>query len=309
MTGSARLALPVAFWVGLVAALAVLWWSGQAGRAWEQIRAARAAPLALVIGIGVLLPLIHARRWQLVMQALGNDLPGRLAADLTVSASLVNYAGPGFLGAPAKAYLANKTARVPYTRSLIAMAFEQGLDFLVLVAGSLVALAMLGPARQGALLPRAGWSPGSIAVVAAGIAAVSAIVIARERFRQIAGRVVEAFRALGARVDRAPVAGLTLSYWLAQAAVVGLLLWALRLPVGLTTLLALATLPLLAGQVVPLPGGIGAREVAIVALSGVTDTSSSGLLGLAVLQRVLLVAALPLALALLRVPLLMRRAW
>ena len=74
----------------------------------------------------------------------------------------------------------------------------------------------------------------------------------------------------------------------------------LRLPGGLTTLLVLTTLPLLAGQVVPLPGGVGAREATIVALSGVTGASATGLLGLAVLQRVLLVAALPLALGLLR---------
>jgi uncharacterized membrane protein YbhN (UPF0104 family) len=93
---------------------------------------------------------------------------------------------------------------------------------------------------------------------------------------------------------------LTLLYWLVQVAVVALLLWALRLPESARTVLALATLPLLAGQLAPLPGGIGAREATIVALAGATGVSATGLLGLAVLQRVLLVAALPLALALLR---------
>ena len=103
-------------------------------------------------------------------------------------------------------------------------------------------------------------------------------------------------------VDRPLVAGLTLLYWLTQVAVVALLLWALRLPASASAVLALATLPLLAGQLAPLPGGLGAREATIVALSGATGISAAGLLGLAVLQRVLLVAALPLALAAVRLP-------
>jgi uncharacterized membrane protein YbhN (UPF0104 family) len=79
-----------------------------------------------------------------------------------------------------------------------------------------------------------------------------------------------------------------------------LLLWALALPLTISGVVALASLPLLAGQIVPLPGGVGAREVVIVALSGAIGVSSSSLLGLAILQRVLLVVALPLSLAALR---------
>ena len=63
-----------------------------------------------------------------------------------------------------------------------------------------------------------------------------------------------------------------------------------------TTVVSLSTIPLLLGQVVPLPGGIGVREAAIVALSVPVGISSGGLLGLAILQRVLLVVALPVAL-------------
>jgi uncharacterized membrane protein YbhN (UPF0104 family) len=101
-------------------------------------------------------------------------------------------------------------------------------------------------------------------------------------------------------VDWTIIGVLTAAKWLAQAAVVGLLLWALRLPTDMTTLLSLATLPLMIGQLVPLPGGVGAREAAIVALSGATGASAAGLLGLAILQRVLLVATLPLSLGMLR---------
>ena len=53
---------------------------------------------------------------------------------------------------------------------------------------------------------------------------------------------------------------------------------------------------LLLGQIAPLPGGVGAREAAMIALARPLAMSSATLLAMAVLQRVLLVAALPLAL-------------
>lgn len=298
---SSRLIVPTAFWLGLAAALLALWLSGQAGRAWEVVRDARWAVLPLVVVLGIALPVIHAIRWRVVMRALGTDIPPLLAADLTVSASLVNYASPGYLGAPAMAFLANRTAGAPWSRSLLSLAFEQGLDFLVLLAGSAIALALLGPDRIGDIVPDLERT----ARIAFGLALVIGgglfVLIGGDRIVRGTKRIVEAFRALGGRVDWRVIGVLTLAKWLAQAAVVGLLLWGLRLPADATTLLSLATLPLLIGQLVPLPGGVGAREAAIVALSGATGASAAGLLGLAVLQRVLLVAALPLSLGMLRV--------
>jgi uncharacterized membrane protein YbhN (UPF0104 family) len=295
-----RLIVPAVFWLGLSAALLALWFSGQAGSAWERARDARAAPLVLVACCGVLLPVIHARRWQLVMRALGTDISAAQATDLTVSASLVNYASPGYLGAPAKAFLANRAAGAPYTRSAVSMAFEQGLDFLVLLCGSAVAVVVLGPDRLGDIVP-GGNSTRQIAVAAvAGLVVAALAYRFRTRARRVLAGVRDAFAQLGRRVDRRAIASLTLGYWLAQVAVVALLLWALRLPLTFTSVLALSTIPLLAGQVAPLPGGIGAREAAILALSGALNVSVSGLLGLAVLQRVLLVAALPVSLGLVR---------
>jgi uncharacterized membrane protein YbhN (UPF0104 family) len=295
-----RLIVPAVLWLGLAAALLALCFSGPAGSAWERARDARAAPLVLVACCGVLLPVIHARRWQLVMRALGTDISVAQATDLTVSASLVNYASPGYLGAPAKAFLANRAAGAPYTRSAVSMAFEQGLDFLVLLGGSAIAVVVLGPDQLGDLIP------GGTAIRQIALAAVAGLVVAalayrfRARARRMLAGVRDAFAQLGQRVDRGMVAWLTLGYWLAQVAVVALLLWALRLPLTFTSVLALSTIPLLAGQIAPLPGGIGAREAAILVLSGALDVSVSGLLGLAVLQRVLLVAALPVSLGIVR---------
>ena len=297
---SSRLIVPAAFWLGLLAALLALWLSGQAGRAWEVVRVARWSVLPLVVVLGIVLPVIHAIRWRVVMRTMGTDVSPLLAADMTVSASLVNYASPGYLGAPAMAFMAKRTAGAPWSRSLLSLAFEQGLDFLVLVLGSIIALGLLGPDRIGDIVPELGRLTEIALVMLLVIGTIAFMLVGRGRVVRGAKRIVEAFRALGGRVDWRIIGVLTLAKWLAQAAVVGLLLWALRLPTDMTTLLSLATLPLMIGQLVPLPGGVGAREAAIVALSGATGATAAGLLGLAVLQRVLLLAALPLSLGLLR---------
>lgn len=297
---ASRLLVPAVFWLGLAVALLALWLSGQAGEAWQSVRDARVLPLLLVVVIGVGLPMIHALRWRHVMLALGTTIPGTLAADLTVSAALVNYASPGYLGAPAKAFLANRSANAPYPRTLLSMAFEQGLDFLVLLVASTVALLVIGPDQFSDLLPATSRGVQIALVGGALVLLVIATLVGLQRLTRVLSRILDAFRTLWGRIDRGYVGGLTLLYWLAQAAVVALLLWALRLPLAGTSILALATLPLLAGQIVPLPGGVGAREAAIVALSGAIGLNATNLLGLAVLQRVLLVAALPLSLGILR---------
>lgn len=300
MTGSSRVLIPAAFWIGVAGAVVALWLSGQAGKAWSEMQGASLGVMLIVVGVGMLLPIIHAVRWAIVMRALGTTMPVMLAADITVSSSLVNYASPGYLGAPAKAFLANRSAAAPYPKTLLSMAFEQGLDFLVLIVGSLVAVLLLGPGRREGLLPDVSRNA-QFAIGIAGVLLVALLLAAgRGRIERVGTRILDAFRSLGGTVDRPRVGVLTLLYWLAQVAVVALLLLALDLTADVTTVLVLATIPLLVGQMVPLPGGVGAREAAIVALSGATGASTTGLLGLAVLQRVLLVAALPLSLGLVR---------
>src|SRR5690606_9488012 len=129
---------------------------------------------------------------------------------------------------------------------------------------------------------------------------LAVVIIGRQRIARVAERIGAAFREVRDEVNWATVGSLTLLYWVAQVVVVWLLLWSLRLPAGPGTVLALGTLPLLTGQLAPVPGGVGVREATMVALAGVTGVSAAGMLGLAVLQRVLLVAALPLSLLALR---------
>jgi uncharacterized membrane protein YbhN (UPF0104 family) len=298
--GSNRSFAPLVFWLGIIAAALVLWLSGQAGAAWNDVRDAHLVPLLFVLLLGILLPVIHALRWKHVMAALETPLTPRLATEITVSSSLINYASPGYVGAPVKALLTNHTARAPYPRTILSMAFEQGLDFLVLLLASAVALLLVGPGRFVDLIPASDRRVQFAVVALAVVGALAVLVVGKDRVRRMLARIGAAFQTLWGQVSRGYVLTMTLLYWLAQAAVVMLLLWALALPLTISGVVALASLPLLAGQIVPLPGGVGAREVVIVALSGAIGVSSSSLLGLAILQRVLLVVALPLSLAALR---------
>lgn len=301
MTDRSRFIVPIVFWAGLTAALLALWLSGQAFEAWQSLADARITLLLTVIVLGMTLPVIHAWRWRVVMTALGHSMTTATAAGLTVSASLINYATPGFLGAPAKAILANRAERVPIRTSLVSIALEQGLDFLLLVATSALVILYIGPARFSGLLSLGGWLPSPAVGLAVALAGVVIIgIIGRGRITRLARRIRGAFEQARDNVNWATVVSLTLLYWLAQVAVVGVLLWAFGLPVNAVNVLALGTLPLLAGQLAPVPGGVGVREATMVALSGVTGVGASSLLGLAVLQRVLLVAALPLSLLAIR---------
>lgn len=301
MSDRSRLVVPIGFWAGLTVAVLALWLSGQAGEAWRSLAGVQPAWLVVSIVIGMVLPVIHAWRWRVVMCALGYTLTPSTAAGLTVSASLINYATPGFLGAPAKAILANRAERIPVGRSLVAIALEQGLDLLLLLVSSALVVLYIGPARFADLLSLGGWLPSpALGLALAALGLIMLGIVGCGRIARVFGRIRGAFAQVRDGVNWGMVAGLTLLYWLAQVAVVGVLLWALRLPADVTTVLALGTLPLLAGQLAPVPGGVGVREATMVALTGVTGISAAGLLGLAVLQRVLLVAALPLSLLAIR---------
>ncbi len=302
MSDSSRWLTPVVFWVGLLIAALVLWLSGQAGAAVETLRGARIWPMVGVLGLGMSLPVIHAWRWQQVIAALGSRLPLHTAAGLTVSASLVNYATPGFLGAPAKAILANRSDGVPIRKSLVSIVLEQGLDFLLLVVGSGLVILLLGPSRFDELLSLGGWLPSpylGLAIAAAG--AVIVLLSGRSRIANIRRKIAEAVHEVREEVRWPAVWVLTFAYWAVQVLVIWVLLWALRLPADPLSVLALGTLPLLAGQLAPVPGGVGVREATMVALTGVSGIPTADLLGLAILQRVLLVVALPLSLLALRV--------
>ena len=292
---------PFVFWFGLVAAAAVLWLTGILGDAWEGLRDAKPLPLALVVLAGMASPLVHALRWKFVMESLDVSLSLGEASDITVSSALLNYASPGFVGASAKAVLANQTRAVPYSSSALSIGFEHTLDLTLMAVTATIAILVIGPsAFRSAASPLEGLA--SVAVVVIALAIIVIGLTAAWKFgavRQVR-RLFGSVRRLGRRVNHLAVGGLTLLYWLIQVSVVGLMFWALGIDFAVFDVLAIATVPGLAGMLAPLPGGVGVREAVTVALTTVTGATTATLVTLAIVQRILLIAALPLSLGLVR---------
>ena len=292
----------VVFWIGLLVAAAALWLTGVFGDAWSGLRGAEPLPLVFVVFVGMALPLVHAWRWQVVMQSLDVSLSVGEASDMTVSSALLNYASPGFVGASAKAVLANQERDVPYRASALSIGFEHSLDLGLMVITSAIAVLIIGPsAFRRAASPLEGLASAASVLIAFAVLMLAAALVWRFRLYRYAFSMVSTARQLGQRVNRTAVGLLTLLYWFLQVVVVGLLFWALGIDLVPIDIFAISTVPVLAGMLAPVPGGVGVREAVIVALTAVTGATAGTLVTLAIVQRVLLVAALPLSLILVRV--------
>lgn len=292
---------PYVFWFGLVAATAVLWLTGILGDAWEGLRDANPLPLALVVLVGMVSPLVHALRWKIVMQSLDVPLSLGEASDITVSSALLNYASPGFVGASAKAVLANQTRAVPYSSSALSIGFEHTLDLTLMAVTATIAVLVIGPAAfRSAASPLEGLASVAVVVIVVAVISIGLLVAWRLGAARQVRRLFSSVRELGRRVNHLAVGGLTLLYWFIQVTVVGLMFWALGIEFAVFDVLAIATVPGLAGMLAPLPGGVGVREAVTVALTTVTGATTATLVTLAIVQRILLIAALPLSLGLVR---------
>ncbi len=291
----------IAFWVGLVIAIAALWLTGILEDAWNGLRGAELIPLIFVVCAGIVLPIIHAWRWKVVMRSLDQHLSIGEASEITVSSALLNYASPGFVGASAKALLANQTRSIPYRLSALAIAFEHTLDLGMMALTSLVVILIIGPsAFSDVTSPLQGLTALIVIGAVIGIAVVGLVVAWRLGALRKVREMMSSAGQMGRQVNRSEVIALSILYLLLQILVVALLFWALGIPMMLIDIVAIATVPILAGMLAPVPGGVGVREAVIVALATVTVATPGELLTLAIIQRVLLVAALPLALAIVR---------
>lgn len=298
---ASRWLVPAAFWVGLAVAIAALWLTGTFDEAWQSLREANIWLLIVTILVATSLPIIHAMRWRVVMRSMDTRLAAGEAADITVSSALLNYASPGFVGASAKAILANRTANVPYRDSALAIGFEHSLDLFLLIIMSIIAILVLGPSNFSNIVSIDNWFSSLLidAIIVLVLAVIIFVAVRLGAVRYIRS-LYDTVHTLGRKVDGRKVALLTVAYWGAQLAVVALLFLALDLPFEPFNILGIATVPVLVGMLSPVPGGVGVREAAIVALTTVTGIMASTLLSLAILQRVLLIAALPLALLFVR---------
>ena len=295
------------FGIGIVVALGALWFSGVLDDAWDGVRTAKPLPLVLVVLIGMASPLVHAWRWKVVMQSLDVDLSIGEACDITVSSSLVNYASPGFVGASAKAVLANQTRSVPYSSSALSIGFEHTLDLSLMAISAGLVILIIGPeAFREAATPLESLASIGFLIIALVVIAIAVGLAWKLGALHYLRRMASSARQLGVKVNRLAVGFLTFLYWFLQVVVGGLMFWALGIDFNPIDVLAIVTVPSVAGMLAPLPGGVGVKEAVTVALTTVTGIGAATLITLALVQRVLLVASLPLSLGLVR---LVRGAW
>jgi glycosyltransferase 2 family protein len=293
-----RLAIQWLIPTGILAAFVLTGHFSAAISALRDVSLVWSIPL-VVIGVG--LPISHAWRWCFLLQRIGEQLSLPASVRITSLASLINYAAPGFLGAPAKAILARDSHRIPIGKSLPTLAIEQVLDAFFLVVASGLAIFLAGPTIVDAGRQRVTVENTVV------LLAVLAFLIAAALLAWIIGkRLLPAFaRSLqSATLElirspefRKPIAAFTATRWVLDMAAVGVASIAVGLRLSLVEILLVANLSLLIGLLAPVPGGLGVREAVMATVAGVIGVSIPAILALSVLHRAGLAAGLPIALA------------
>ncbi len=292
------------FWGAILLATISLLATGEGARILQTLAGARLSLIGPLLLIGIMLPVIHARRWQLMLRAISQELPLTAAIELTVTSSLINYAVPGYVGSPAKGLLARQTYGIGLGRSVPTLAVEQALDALVLVIGAAVGLVLAGPSSLS-------WLASSLdrsLVVVIGLLVVIGLMtlllagyLLRRRARHFIDALVASSRMLANnRQHRTAILLLTVARWVADSATIWVAAAALGVDLGTTALLLLTNIPLLLGLVSPFPGGVGLREGAMAAIAGMINLTITGIVAAAVLHRAVMVAALPVLLGIIR---------
>lgn len=291
---AARRAVWLVAGLGLLA-LVVLW-AGRSGLTLAAPREASPALLLLALLPAAATPVVHAWRWQRMLLVLDQGLPLRAALRATVAATLVNYAVPGYAWAPVKGLVARQAYGVALTRSAPTLAVEQALDAAALALGAGLGLVLMpGLATQAQFQPPRGvfWL-----AVPAGVALVALAALRRSgRFdAHLAALRSSGRQLLGSRALYPWLASLTLARWASDLVSFWLATAALGVRLNPAQVLLLASLPVLAGLVTPIPGGLGVREGGVVAVGTLLGLPAGPLAGAALLHRAVLLAGLPLAL-------------
>jgi uncharacterized membrane protein YbhN (UPF0104 family) len=287
-------------WLVPVAILGVFVLTGQLGnaiRALADVNVIWAVPLVLV---GIALPLSHAWRWCFLLERTGAQLKLSASARITSLASLINYAAPGFLGAPTKAILARNGHQVPISRSLPTLAIEQILDALALTLAGSVSVVLAGPVVVDAIQAAVSTDEtlvGAAAVSVLILLVVGAWVVGRRMLPKFSVAIRDATAAsIRSSEHRKPVALLTMTRWALDMLAVGIASIAVGLRLGIIEILLIANLSLLVGLVAPVPGGLGVREAVMASIAGVIGVSIPAILALSVLHRAGLALGLPIVL-------------
>jgi uncharacterized membrane protein YbhN (UPF0104 family) len=301
----ARRLLPLVVWGCIALGILALILSGDIGSMTAALVDADLRLVALLLLVALALPLVHARRWQVMLRSVGHDLSLGAAVDLTISSTMINYAAPGYLWSPAKGMLARQMYGVGLGRSVPTLAAEQVLDALALLLGTAAGLLLAGPTISRQIADRVDAPSAGTLLIVAGVLAFGLIagIYAALRFgRRFVRSSIDAGRLLaGDRSLRAPVLGLTAARWLLDTLAIWLAAKAVGVSLGLSALILISNLPLLVGVVSPMPGGIGFREGAMAAVASALVIPVAAILAAAILHRAVLILALPLVAGLIRV--------
>lgn len=284
-------------WIGAALGLlvVVLVQAIPSGRALANTGSVNLSPLLLALLPACAAPVAHAWRWAQMLATLGERLALGPALRATIVATLANYAVPGYAWAPVKGLVARRVYGIGLVRSAPTLVLEQGLDVVMLVAGTALGF-LLMPGMAGQWRP---WLPSHRpTIVLLAFAALLALMVVRhsERWRYALGMVrLNWQRLLGSRPLYPWLVGLTVLRWAADLASFWLVASALGLDLSLARLLVLVNLPAVAGVVAPVPGGLGVREGSVLAVGSALGLGGGSLALAALVHRIVLLAGLPLA--------------
>ncbi len=297
----ARRFMSFVVWGSVVLGVVVLYLTGEARRMLDALSGANWWLVAPLLCVAMGLPVVHARRWQVMLRSLGHDLPLTSALDLTISSTMINYAAPGYLWSPAKGLMARQMYGIGLGRSVPTLAIEQVLDALALVIGTVVGLVLAGSVISKSIFDHI-RTPSTAAILTTVVLVVlvglAGLYLVRRFGLRFVSTVIEAGRLLARdRSLRVPVIGFTAARWVLDTAAIWLAAKAVGVSLGVAALILISNLPLLIGLISPMPGGIGFREGAMAGVAGVLVLPVGAILAAAILHRAVLLLALPIVLA------------
>ncbi len=141
----ARRLMPLIVWGSVALGVLVLILTGEMGNMVDAFSTANWWLVAPLLAVGCALPVVHAKRWQIMLRALEHELSLESTIDLTITSTMINYAAPGYLWSPAKGLLARQMYGIGLGRSVPTLAVEQVVDALALLVGTVVGLILAGP--------------------------------------------------------------------------------------------------------------------------------------------------------------------
>ena len=260
----------------------------------------RASPIWLVASVGLILPITVLRAIRFLWVAPPGALPGvGEALRLTLAASALNIVFPAKTGDLIKSYFVARRSDTSPGVAVAIVVYERLCDLFALITWCLVGWIVARPQVPG--LPAAFWALlGGLGTVCAALissqriaTALHAILAATlppgklRKLRELALGWPDLLRFLGSR--RRQIVLFSLVLWLANLCQIWLFTLVLGTQVPFTVCASLSAVALMAGQLPFTIAGLGARDMALVALlASYMPAESAAALGVLIASRGLL---------------------